>query len=207
MTLPDEVSTHSNPEGPGSAATELAALVIRMADQDQRALERLYELTVRRAYTVAIRIVRSPQLAEEVVEDAFWQAWREAGRYDASRGRVLTWLLTICRTRALDALRRRDPAEARDDMDALHSGEASEQSEPSALMEAMQRGTAVRAALETLKPQARQLVSLAYFRGLTQQEIAEASGLPLGTVKATLFRAYQQLRVCLTPTGLEPNHE
>jgi len=207
MTLPEDVSARTNAETASATDTELTALVIRMAEQDQRALERFYELTVRRVYTVAVRIVRSPQLAEEVVEDAFWQAWREAGRYEPSRGRVLTWLLTISRTRALDALRRRDPAEAHDDMDALRAGEVSEQSDPGDLLEAMERGSAVRAALETLKPQARQLVSLAYFRGLTQSEIAEACGLPLGTVKATLFRAYEQLRVCLTAGGLESKHE
>jgi RNA polymerase sigma factor (sigma-70 family) len=178
-----------------------------MAAQEQRALERLYDLTVRRAYTVALRIVRSPQLAEEVVEDAYWQAWREAQRYDAARGRVLTWLLTICRTRALDALRRRDPAEAHEDVDRFRANEEGDSCEPSAMIEAVERSSAVRAALESLKPQARQLVSLAFFRGLTQQEIAEASGLPLGTVKATLFRAYQQMRACLAGSGLEPEHE
>jgi len=205
--VPEEVSKRAGDQSAAAVDTELAALVIRMAAQDQRALERLYESTVRRVYTVAVRVVRSPQLAEEVVEDAFWQAWREAGRYDASRGRVLTWLLTIARTRALDALRRLDPAESRDDIETLRAGEANEQADPGDLLEAMQRGSAVRAALETLKPQARQLVSLAYFRGLTQSEIAEAAGLPLGTVKATLFRAYEQLRACLTAAGLEPKHE
>ncbi len=206
MALP-EVSTTG---GGGAAAPgdeELRELVACMAAQEQRALERLYDLTVRRAYTVAVRIVRSPQLAEEVVEDAYWQAWREAHRYDAARGRVLTWLLTICRTRALDALRRRDPAEAHEDIDRLRADEAGDSCEPSALIEAVERSSAVRAALESLKPQARQLVSLAFFRGLTQQEIAEASGLPLGTVKATLFRAYQQMRAGLAGSGLEPEHE
>ena len=75
------------------------------------------------------------------------------------------------------------------------------------MIEAMERNSAVRAALASLKPQARQLVSLAFFRGLTQQEIAQASGLPLGTVKATLFRAYQQMRMCLTGHGLGREHE
>lgn len=207
MTLPEHVHARTDAEAVSATDTVLTGLVIRMSEQDQRALEHLYELTVRRVYTVAVRIVRSPQLAEEVVEDAFWQAWREAGRYQPSRGRVLTWLLTIARTRALDALRRRDPAETHDDMDVLRSGEVSEQSDPGELLEAMERGSAVRAALDTLKPQARQLVALAYFRGLTQSEIAETSGLPLGTVKATLFRSYEQLRAFLTAGGLEPRHE
>ena len=206
MALP-EVSATSGGGAAPPGDEELRELVARMAAQEQRALERLYDLTVRRAYTVALRIVRSPQLAEEVVEDAYWQAWREAQRYAAARGRVLTWLLTICRTRALDALRRRDPAEAHEDVDRFRAHEAADSCEPSAMIEAVERNSAVRAALESLKPQARQLVSLAFFRGLTQQEIAEASGLPLGTVKATLFRAYQQMRACLAGSGLEPEHE
>jgi RNA polymerase sigma-70 factor (ECF subfamily) len=205
MTVPDVSTRTGGVATPGDE--ELRQLVSRMARHEQQALERLYDLTVRRVYTIAVRIVRSPQLAEEVVEDAYWQAWREAHRYDATRGRVLTWLLTICRTRALDALRRREPAESYADIERFRDGEAAELAEPSAIIEAVERESAVRAALESLKPQARQLVSLAFFRGLTQQEIAETCGLPLGTVKATLFRAYQQMRACLAASGLEPEHE
>ena len=83
------------------------SLVTRMANKDEAALEQLYELTVKRLHTFALRIVRDPGLAEEVTEDALFQAWREAARFDASRGKVITWLLTICRSRALDALRDR----------------------------------------------------------------------------------------------------
>jgi RNA polymerase sigma factor (sigma-70 family) len=206
MALP-EVSTRTGGGAAAPADELLRELLIRMAGGDQRALEQLYDLTVRRVYTVAVRIVRLPELAEEVVEDAYWQAWREAQRYDAARGRVLTWLLTISRTRALDALRRRDPAEAHEDVDRFRADEEGDCAEPSAMIEAVERSSAVHAALMELKPQARQLVSLAFFRGMTQQEIAQTSGLPLGTVKATLFRAYQQMRACLTGSGLEPEHE
>ena len=104
-------------------------------------------------------------------------------------------------TRALDALRRREPAEPREDIESLHANEADPHYDPADLLNHLQRGSAVRAAVETLKPQARQLVALAFFRGMTQQEIADTCGLPLGTVKATLFRAYQQLRDCLVSRG------
>lgn len=207
MALPTDASVRASSSAAAIADAELAALVVRMAARDQRALESLYELTVRRTYSVAMRLMRSAQNAEEVVEDTYWQAWRDAARYDVSRGRVLTWLLTICRSRALDALRRCDPAESRSDVEELQDGLIGERAEPSEIMEAMQRGSAVRQALETLKPETRQLVSMAFFRGLSQQEIADACGLPLGTVKATLFRAYRQMRACLTGQGLEPEHE
>ena len=186
-----------------AAATDAAlrSLIARMAAGDQPALEEFYACTVRRAYAVAVRILRQAEAAEEAVEDAYWQAWREADRYDANRGRPLTWLLTMCRTRALDALRRREPAEPRDDIESLRETTADPNEDPAELFDSLQRGGAVRAAVETLKPQARQLVALAFFRGMTQQEIADACGLPLGTVKATLFRAYQQLKNCLVSRG------
>ena len=195
--------------GRNIAATdaELEALIERMAAGDQATLEQFYERTVRRAYAVAIRILRQPEAAEEAVEDAYWQAWREARRYDASRGRPLTWLLTMSRTRALDALRRREPAELHADIEALRANEASWHEDPADQFDCLRRGSAVRAALETLKPQARQLIALAFFRGMTQQEIADACGMPLGTVKATLFRAYQQLKACLAAHRLEQEHE
>jgi len=205
--LPNEVQARAAPDELAAEDAELVALVTRTAERDQRAFERLYTLTVRRVYTVAMRMMRNDETAEEVVEDTFWQAWRDASRYDASRGRVLTWLMTICRSRALDALRRRDPAETRSDVEQLRAAEVSEHAEPLAMMESMERGSAVLKALESLKPQARQLVSLAFFRGLSQQEIADTCGMPLGTVKATMFRAYQQMRLCLTGQGLEPEHE
>jgi RNA polymerase sigma-70 factor (ECF subfamily) len=196
-----EVTADQQHSGAVASDAALRSLIGRMAAGDQRALEEFYECTVRRAYAVAVRILRQVEAAEEAVEDAYWQAWREADRYDAARGRPLTWLLTICRSRALDALRRLEPAEPREDIESLHASAADPHDDPADLFDNLQRGSAVRAAVETLKPQARQLVALAFFRGMTQQEIADACGLPLGTVKATLFRAYQQLKDCLVSRG------
>jgi RNA polymerase sigma-70 factor (ECF subfamily) len=177
-----------------------------MALRDERALERLYDLTFGKVYGVALRILRNAEAAEEVVEDTYWQAWREASRYDPARGRALTWLLTICRSRALDALRRREPAEVTGDFESLQSDMAAEKNDPYDLLDAIQRSSAIHAAIGTLKPQVRQLLALAFFRGLTHQEIADACHMPLGTVKVTLFRACQQLKDCLSGQGLEPGH-
>jgi RNA polymerase sigma-70 factor (ECF subfamily) len=186
---------------------ELSASIARMALQDQRALEGLYDLTFGKVYAVALRIMRNAEAAEEVAEDTYWQAWREASRYDPARGCVLSWLLTICRSRALDALRRREPAETASDLDSLESGAAAENADPSDLLDALERSSAVHAAVATLKPQARQLVAFAFFRGLTHQEIADACGMPLGTVKVTLFRACQQLKDYLSIKDLDAGHE
>jgi RNA polymerase sigma factor (sigma-70 family) len=186
---------------------ELRAVIARMALQDERALERLYDFTFGKVYAVALRILRNAEAAEEVVEDTYWQAWREASRYDPARGRPQTWLLTICRSRALDALRRREPAKVTGNFDSLQSDVAAEKTDPYDLLDAIQRSAAIHAAITKLKPQVRQLVALAFFRGLTHQEIADACNMPLGTVKVTLFRACQQLKDCLVGQGLEPRHE
>jgi RNA polymerase sigma-70 factor (ECF subfamily) len=187
--------------------SELSALVGRMAGRDERALERFYELTFGRTYAVALRILRDAPAAEETVEDTYWQAWREASRFDAARGRTLAWLLTICRSRALDALRRRDPAVPTDDVESLQAETAAEQADPYDLLDALQRSSVVRMALQALKPRARQLVGFAFYRGMTHSEIADATGMPVGTVKTTLSRAYQQLRSGLSGRDLEPEHD
>lgn len=182
---------------------ELEALVGRMALRDEAALARFYDATSRRAYGLALRITRRAEAAEEVLEDAYLQVWREAARFDPRRGRPLTWLLTICRSRALDALRRQDPAELHPDPDELRREIRANGADPLDLLLALEAGSAVRAALLRLEPATRQLVALAFFRGLTHQEIAEACRMPLGTVKATLSRAYRKMRPHLEPNAPE----
>ena len=97
----------------------LSALVARMAVKDEAALAELFDMTAKRLHSFSLRIVRDVGLAEEVTEDTLFQAWREATRFDAARGKVITWLLTICRSRALDALRRADIADCVEDPDDL----------------------------------------------------------------------------------------
>lgn len=174
-----------------------ASLVARMAIKDQLALEQLYDITVKRLHSFALRIVRDPGLAEEVTEDALFQAWREAHRFDVNRGKVITWLLTICRSRALDALRRVDEAECVEDPDVYRSHQVNQSAEPEYLISQYETGNAVHAALMQLPPNERQAISLAFFRGLTHQEIAEHCQMPLGTVKTLMHRAFAQLRVAL----------
>jgi RNA polymerase sigma-70 factor (ECF subfamily) len=141
--------------------------------------------------------VRDAGLAEEVTDDTLFQAWREANRFDATRGKVITWLLTICRSRALDALRRADVAECVEDPDEFRSQEASLMAEPEQLIAQFETNSAVQAALMRLPPKERQAVSLAFFRGLTHQEIAEHWQMPLGSVKTLLHRAFGELRTAL----------
>ena len=179
----------------------LAEWITRIAQQDERALEALYDATSARVSGVVLRIVQRAALAEEVLEDTFWQVWRQAPRFDAARGRPVTWLLAMARSRAIDALRReqRHQHDELPDDDAPHALDTHEAGSgaalpPKDLLEAARGHDHVHAALASLEARSRQLVALAFFRGLTHEEIAEQQGLPLGTVKSLIRRALQQLQ-------------
>ena len=172
-------------------------LLAAIAEQDEGALAALYDATLSRVYGLALRITRKPEAAEEVVADVYLQVWRKATTYDAARGRALTWLLTICHSRALDQLRRKDEAEAHPEPETLRTDLANGDNDPLDLLQAFENQSAIYAALETLNPIQRQLIALAFFKGLSHQEAAEQSGLPLGTVKTHIRRALEQLRHAL----------
>ncbi len=165
----------------------------------QAALGQFYDLTVGRVYGVALRIVRRAELAEEVVSDVYMQVWRDAARYDDTRGKVLGWLLVIARSRALDLLRRQDEAFSHPEPWELVTDGENGRDNPQDLLEATQTGSAVHAAMLKLSPLQRQLLSLAFFRGLTHSEIVEHSGIPLGSVKTHIRRALAILREALGP--------
>lgn len=169
-------------------------LITRIAGGDESALADLYDTAVGRAYALALRITRNAQDAEDAVEETFFQIWQRAAQYDAQRGRVLAWVLTICRSRALDLLRRHDPAELHADPAALdeQNGEAAE--DPQHLLSMFQRDSAVHAALEQLSDVQRQLVALAFLRDLSHQQIAEYLDMPLGTVKTHIRKALSALQ-------------
>lgn len=170
---------------------ELDALVAALCARDEAALGLLYDATFAKVHALASAILRCAEDAEEVVCDTYAQAWHDADRYDRSRGNVLAWLLTICRSRALDRLRqRRTPAVELDAAADL----ADESPAPDDLLALVQQGTRVHAALATLSPERRELIALAFLQGLSHQEIAERTGLPLGTVKSHVRRALAQLR-------------
>lgn len=173
---------------------EYAQWLARIATGDEQALGAFYDATVSRVYGLALRIVRQREAAEEVVEDVYMQVWQQASRYDASRGRPLTWLLTICRSRALDFLRRDDKAIAHPEPETLVQEPGDERADPVDLLLTLERDTRLYAALEQLMPIQRQLVALAFFRGLTHQEIAEHTALPLGTVKSHVRKALDKMR-------------
>ena len=175
---------------------EDAALVRAMAAGDDRALGALYDRWQGIVHGVVARILRQPNDIEDVVEETFWQAWRQASRFYPARGAVQTWLLTIARSRALDrarALRRRreTPIEG-DDGEVVVQQVAPD--DPGLDTEAAERRRIVTAALAQLPPEQREALELGYYGGLSQSEIAERTGQPLGTVKTRMRLAMQKLR-------------
>ncbi|MEW6414802.1 MAG: sigma-70 family RNA polymerase sigma factor [Pseudomonadota bacterium] len=182
-------------EEPQGAA--IARLIQRMAQGDEAALARLYDITLPRVHALALRITMRRELAEEVCVETYWQAWREAERYDAARGHPLAWLMVMARSRALDALRRLDCATCCPDPEVYLQGESSLDATPFERLMTKERDSALARALAALTPVQRQMVGLAFYRDLSHQEISDQTGLPLGTVKSHLKRAQDILRTTL----------
>ena len=184
------------PHGVEGLANDDASLLGRMAAGDERALGDLYDRWHSLVTSVVLRILNQRDDVEDVVEDAFWQAWRQASRYEASRGSVQTWLLTIARSRALDRVRalkrlREDPLENEKGdvvIQQLADGD------PGLDAEAVERRAIIVAALAELPAEQREALELGYFGGLSQSEIAARTGQPLGTIKTRMRLAMQKLR-------------
>ncbi len=166
----------------------------RMADGDHDALGEIYDRHGRLIYSLALRIVRDPSDAEDVVQDVFTQAWRQARRYDAARGTALGWLLTLTRSRSIDRIRsRKVRPEVTKDEAVL--GEIAEGAAPADEQLAWARRAAeIRTAIDGLSVLQRVAIELAFYEGFTHAEIAERLELPLGTVKTRIRQGLLRLR-------------
>lgn len=180
-----------------AAVGSLATLVERMRGGQERALEELYEATVGKLYALASAILRSTEDTEEIVCETYAYAWANAARFDAGRANVLGWLLMLCRSRALDRLRQRRATANALGVVAMRETAGPGSDQPCDILSLIQRRSRVHTALAQLTPERRHLVSLAFLQGLSHQEIADATSLPLGTVKSHVRRALAQLRESL----------
>ena len=165
-------------------------LLARMARADEAALAELYDRYGRAAYGLALRVLRDPSLAQDAVQDAMLAAWRTAASYDPARGKVSTWLLTFVHRRAVDLVRREERRRT-EQLDEAPVDEGESTAEAAELRAERRR---VQAALAQLSPDQREALELAYYGGLTQAELAERLGVPLGTVKSRMFAALGRLR-------------
>jgi RNA polymerase sigma-70 factor (ECF subfamily) len=178
-------------------------VLARIANGELNALEALYDRYRTMAYSIALRVTGDAALAEDVLQEAFLGAWRHAGRYAEERGSVKTWLLAIVHHRAVDALRRRRPTNALPETEDVTPAPLTVPDlwgEVSADLDA----DTVRGALDVLPDVQREAIELAYFGGLTQQEIATRTGAPLGTVKGRMRLALLAMRRHLLEQGVVP---
>ncbi len=168
----------------------------RVRAGDMRALEELYDRYSGLLYSAALKILGRAADAEEVLQEAWLQAWNRAESYDAARGAVPAWLLTLVRSRAIDRLRTRA---SRQRVEQVMADRPPVQlvEEPPAAVSQLQLHDRVVSALAELMPQQRQVIELAYFGGLSQSEIAAQLAAPLGTVKSWTRQGLLRLRELL----------
>ena len=196
-TTLDAMQQSETPQTSIDNSAQLCEWIKRMSNGDEAALGFLYDQTLSKVFGLALRITGRRDLAEEVSVETYWQAWREAVRFDAARGVPIAWLLMIARSRALDLLRKQDSAISCPDPEILITDEIGEQSPLHHLL-STEQNAALQVALQCLTPIQRQMIALAFFKDLSRQEISDCTGLPLGTVKSHLRRAQDSLKLTLS---------
>lgn len=173
---------------------EDATLLILIQEGDEHAMALLYDRYSRVVYSVALRVLRNPASAEDVLQEVFMRIWRCPNRFMASRGNLGGWLAVVSRNRSIDELRRNRPTEQVDEMVLPSLYDLAAEAEHNGMMEK------VRSVVQKLPPEQKKAIEMAFFDGLTHSEIAAMTGDPLGTVKtrmrgglSTLRKAFQSM--------------
>jgi RNA polymerase sigma-70 factor, ECF subfamily len=165
-----------------------AALLSGVQRGDEHAMALLFDRYSKVVYSVALRVLRDPASAEDVLQEIFMQIWRNPDSFVATRGSLGGWLAVVSRNRSIDALRRRRPSEQVDDMQLASPYNLGDEAERNSLMEQARR------VIHLLPTEQRKTLEMAFFDGLTHSEIAEMTGDPLGTVKTRIRSALTTLR-------------
>jgi RNA polymerase sigma factor (sigma-70 family) len=171
-----------------------------VAQQDAQALKALYDATSQRLYAIAMRVVSNTEHAEDVLQEAYLNIWRVAGNYQTSLSPPMVWMGMIVRSRGLDFLRRRKAEQslAGQPLDEILSETLAADSDgPLDINEASEQAWALHECLRKIEAKQREVLTLAYFRDLSQTELAQQLKLPLGTVKTWMRRSLAQLRTCM----------
>ena len=177
------------------------ALVALVARGDDDALTELYDRVSRIAYGLALRVLRDERHAEDAVQEAFLQVWRNAASFRAERAKASTWILTLVHRRAVDLVRREERRQADPLADEADLGQAPEQTEEAAWLRFERER--VQSALRQLPDVQREALELAYYGGFSQSELAERLGVPLGTIKSRMFSGLARLRELLDDSAQE----
>jgi len=177
----------------------LENIIEGILNKEEDALEALYELTHARVYGLAVKITNSKELAEEVVVDTYWQVWKDALNYKLYKGPLIAWVLVICRSRAIDAIRSNAAhfhisAEACDWSEELASCSGAGLLQPENQLQQSQSHGVLHQYMNALNATQKQLLYLGYFKGLSHEEIAAHMRMPLGTVKSAIKRAQATLK-------------
>ena len=216
MTLPrgraaDPATGATPPAGsaPSYDGLDDRALVARVTEGDGGALEALYARYGRACYGLARRILVDEQLAQDAVQEVFLAVWRDASRFDASRGGFSTWLLSMTHHKAVDSVRREENLRKRRTTDDVLDTRESESPQVEDAVWSLLRRERVREVLQTLPDAQREALTLAYFGGYTQREIAGLTDTPLGTVKTRMLAGMRRMKESLdglsnAAGGLEP---
>jgi RNA polymerase sigma-70 factor (ECF subfamily) len=165
-----------------------ADLLLLVKKGDEYAMASLFDRYSKVVYSVALRVLRDPASAEDVLQEIFMQIWRNPDGFIATRGSLGGWLAVVARNRSIDALRRKRPTEQVDDMALSSSYNLADEAERNSMMEK------ARSVIHKLPVEQRKTLEMAFFDGLTHTEIAEMTGDPLGTVKTRIRSALTTLR-------------
>jgi RNA polymerase sigma-70 factor (ECF subfamily) len=177
------------------------ALLRRVAQGDRRGFEELYDRFSGVLFSTAYRVLNNQEAAEDVLQDVFIQIWEKAPLYDPTRGKPMTWAVTLTRNKAIDRLRSTVRRNRLQD-DVEREVETFEQFDDRSSFDAVASGETsklVREAIQKLSKDQREAIELAFFSSLTQTEIAERLGEPLGTIKARIRRGMMKLKDVISP--------
>lgn len=176
------------PATAGASSEDDSQLLARVQRGDEAAMTVLYDRYSRLVYSVALRVLRDPAAAEDVLQEIFMQVWRTPDSFISARGSLGGWLAVVSRNRSIDTLRRKRPSEQVEDVVLAGPGNLAEESERSLMADR------ARAVIAQLPTEQRKTLEMAFFDGLTHSEIAEMTGDPLGTVKTRIRTALLMLR-------------
>ena len=173
---------------PSPSSSDDATLLSLVQQGDEQAMASLFDRYSKVVYSVALRVLRDPGSAEDVLQEIFMQIWRNPDGFVATRGSLGGWLAVVSRNRSIDTLRRKRPSESVDDVVLASPYNLSEEAERNVMIER------ARSIIVTLPAEQRKTLEMAFFDGLTHSEIAEMTGDPLGTVKTRIRSALLSLR-------------
>ena len=174
---------------------ELVWLLAAVAKGDQAAFERLYGATRAKLYGVLLRILGTPELADDVMQETYLKVWKMAGKFDPTIASPITWMVAIARNRAIDIVRKRSDVSVEDSPEAM--GVAAEAPPPLARREMTEELRRLLQCLGKLDPEKQRIVLLAYYSGWSREQLAQKLDIPVNTIKTWLRRSLLEIRECM----------